>query len=121
MAQAFVVLGVYSDHQAQPSNKAATRHVQYTPQDFEETSKGQHLHHMENRVCFEVGDGCSITMGKDNITLQAGAARLSIGPEKITANVDVVGDADVIASSISLVGHKHKGVTPGMALTQEPV
>lgn len=121
MAQGCVLLGVYSDRMAAPSNQTGTCRTQYSQDDFAETAKGEHLLHLQQRVRFEVADGCSITMAPDNITLQAGSATLTIGPGQITANVDVVGEADVIASGISLVGHLHKGVQKGQALTEGPV
>ena len=121
MGQGVAMLGVYSDRMPAPSKQADTRRVQYTQQDFEETAKGEHQHHMQKRVRFEVAAGCSITMEEDSITLQAGGATLTIGPGSITSNVDVIVSADVIASGISLKKHLHLGVTPGFSLTKEPV
>lgn len=115
MGQGCVLLGVYSDSMDAPSDQADTCRDQFSEQDYSETAKGEHLLHMDKRVRLEVADGCSITMERDKITLQAGGARLMIGPGQITANVDV------IAQGISLVSHPHKGVQKGQALTEGPV
>lgn len=115
MGQGCVLLGVYSDRLAAPSKQADTCRTQYSKQDYSETAKGEHLLHLQERVRFEVAAGCSITMEQENITLQAGSTTLSIGPDQITANVDVV------ANGISLMKHLHKGVIKGPALTEGPV
>ena len=114
LGQGCVLLGVYSDRMAAPSKQADTCRAQFSQQDFAETAKGQHLLHMEKQVRFEVADGCSITMGPDGITLQAGGATLHIGPGEITSNVDV------IAGGISHMEHVHGGVRRGDSDTDGP-
>ncbi|MFA9285104.1 phage baseplate assembly protein V [Comamonas sp. SY3] len=115
LGQGCVLVGVYSDRMAAPSKQADTCRTQFSKDDYSETAKGEHRLHLEKRVRLEVAEGCSITMERDSITLQAGGATLTIGPGQITANVDV------IAQGISLVSHPHKGVQKGQALTEGPV
>lgn len=115
MGQGCVLLGVYSDRMAAPSNQADTCRTQYSKKDYSETAKGEHLLHMDKRARIEVAEGCSITMEADTITFQAGGTTLSIGPDQITSNVDVIADG------ISLMKHPHKGVIKGPALTEGPV
>ncbi|MFE1572214.1 phage baseplate assembly protein V [Comamonas odontotermitis] len=114
MGQGVALLGVYSDEMEPPSYEPDTCRLQYSEEDYSETAKGQHLLHMEKQVRFEVADGCSITMGPDSITLQAGGATLHIGPGEITSNVDV------IAGGISHMEHVHGGVRRGDSDTDGP-
>ena len=114
LGQGCVLLGIYSERMAAPSNQADTCRVQYSKEDYSETAKGQHLLHMEKQVRFEVADSCSITMGPDGITFQAGKTIVNFGPNEVTSNVDV------IAGGISLMEHVHGGVRRGDSDTDGP-
>ena len=56
----------------------------------------------------------SVHMEGSTVTITGGGAVLTIGPDRITSNVDIV------AQGVSLVHHKHTGVTKGLDLTGAP-
>jgi len=98
-----------------------------------------------NKITRIVGNNYEVIAGNDylnvkgncNITVDGTTRLLSTGPVEVQANVNIVGNlsilgdithtgtqtttVDVIAGGISLVNHKHGGVTPGGATTGTPV
>lgn len=114
MGQGVVLPGIYSDANPQPSERADARRTQWNEKDFQQHTPEELATHHENAIRIGVGEGCSILMQPDRITLTAGGATLQIGPDDITANVDV------IAGGISLMTHLHTRVVQGFSLSGEP-
>lgn len=132
LLQGLVLLGVYSDANASPSNRQGVERTRWSEKDYSEYAPEAHTTHHETKIraevadsCsatmepqqirFELGEGCSITMKPDQITIKAGAATLEIGPAVVTSNVDVV------AGGISLMNHVHTKVQTGFMLSGEPL
>lgn len=114
LAQGIVLLGIYSDRMPAPSDGASVERVQWSETAHAEYREGEHSTHTEQAIVLEVGGGCRIALSLDTITLQAGAATLRIGPDRITSSVDIE------AQGISAVHHVHGGVRAGDDTTQEP-
>lgn len=115
LAQGVAMLGAYSDGMDAPSDGEGVERTQWSETEFAEYRDGRSTTHTEAAIVFEVGQGCSITLLPDSITLKAGAATLQIGPANITSNVDM------LAQGISAVHHVHGGVLHGPATTGVPV
>jgi len=115
LGQGVALLGLYSDANAQPADREDVQRTQWSEKDYQQHAPEELTTHHEQAIRLEVGEGCSILMQPDCITLEAGAAKLKIGPDDITASVDV------IAKGISLVHHLHGGVRTGGSNTAEPV
>ena len=125
LAQGIVLLGAYSDTMDAPSEKEG--------HDITQWSERSSLHYsVDNRVeklaaCTKDGislevvgepdqtsTSTSITLLPGLITLKVGEAVLTIGPNRITSNVDIV------VQGISAVSHVHGGVIKGGANTEVP-
>lgn len=114
LAQGVVLLGAYSDHMDAPADAARVEFKRWSATEFAEYRDGRRTIHTEEAIVLEVGDGCSIAMATDSITLRVGGAVLHIGPDQITSSVDIV------AAGISTVHHKHGGVRQGLDTSGEP-
>ncbi len=116
MAQGVALMGLYSDAMEQPSDQAACERM-----EWDEKNHWQWLAGVLGIACMEginldVGEGqCTLTMTRDSLRINVGGALLSVTPEEITTNVDIV------AKGISLTRHRHGGVEPGPAHTGGPV
>lgn len=114
LAQGIVLLGAYSDSMEAPSDGEGVERTQWSETDFAEYRDSTHTTHTEQGIVFQVGYDCSISLSTSVIVLKAGSTVLTIGPERITSNVDIV------AQDISAVHHVHGGVVKGGATTEEP-
>lgn len=114
LAQGVVLLGIPSDNMRAPADAAGVEFQRWSEKDFAEYRAGRRTVHTEEAIVLEVGNGCSITMAPDSITLRAGGAELHIGGGRITSNVDI------LAEGISAVHHKHGGVRQGNDTSGEP-
>ena len=130
-AQGVVLVGLYSDAMPQGSELPGHERMDWDDLNYWEWLRGQFKLFCMERIELNVADTCtlvmdtgrieirtpgtSITQQGDTVTIVAGGAQLVIGPGQITSNVDIV------AQSVSLLRHVHKGVTPGILMTQEPV
>ena len=115
LAQGVVLVGLPSD--AMPDGSDILGHVR---RDFDETDYWEWLRGAFTLFCMEaitltVADTCRLHMTPDALQINVGSAQLLITEEQITSNVDVV------AKGISLVEHKHEGVTAGRDETGKPV
>jgi len=108
LAQGVVLLGAYSDHMDAPADAAGVEFKRWSATEFAEYREGRRTIHTEEAITLEVGDGCSIVMATDSITLRVGGAVLQIGPDQITSSVDIV------AAGISAVRHVHGEVRSGI-------
>ncbi|WP_104097555.1 phage baseplate assembly protein V [Stutzerimonas kunmingensis] len=104
-AQGIALVGLYSQQRPAPANSANVRRRKYPDGaviDYD---------HATHTLTATLPDG-----GKARITAPAGVA--IIGDVDITGTVTV--SADVVASGISLVTHKHGGVQTGSGTTAVP-
>lgn len=114
LAQGVVLLGMYSDHMEAPADAAGVELQRWSEREFAEYRAGRRTVHTEEAIVLEVGNGCSIVMAPESITLSAGGSVLTIAAGRITSNVDIV------AQSISAVHHKHGGVRQGPDISGDP-
>ena len=115
LAQGVAIVGLYSDAMEQPSEQAGCERM-----EWDEKNHWQWLAGVLGIACLEgisldVGEGqCTLTMTRDSLHINVGGAMLSVTPEEITTNVDIV------AKGISLVKHVHGGVRSGDSSTGLP-
>ncbi|WP_313073403.1 phage baseplate assembly protein V [Melaminivora sp.] len=114
LGQGLVLLGVYSDAMDAPADEPGVDRIQWSANNWAEYREGRRTIHLDRAIRLEVGDGCSIAMEPDSITLSAGGATVHIGGGKVTSNVDVIADG------ISLMLHKHGKVRSGADLSGAP-
>lgn len=130
MAQGVVMLGMYSDDMPQGSEQAECERTDWDEENFFEWLRGVLTVYCTEAMHLSVADQClldmdtesirmatpntSIHMSGSTVTIKAGGATLTIGPEQITSNVDIV------AQGVSLVNHVHRGVRSGSDLSGVP-
>lgn len=115
LAQGVALLGLASD--AMPDGSDILGHVR---RDFDESDYWEWLRGAFTLFCMEaitlnVADNCRLHMTPDALQIHVGGAQLQITADGITSNVDIT------AQGVSLVNHKHGGVTPGPAPTGVPL
>ena len=136
LAQGVALLGVYSDALDQPSDLAGCERTEWDKDNCWQWFDGGFEMRLAKSCVITVRDpdiegaqsrltllpdsaelvtpGCSISMKDGVVTITGGDTTLTIGPDKVRAN------ADVIAEEISLMRHVHGGVEPGGDDTGEP-
>lgn len=114
MSQGMVILGAYSDDMDAPANEPGMERTNWDEDNWAEYREGQYTVHTKRGITFEVDDNCALTIGLDSITARVGGAVMTITQDRITTNVDL------IAQGVSVVHHKHTGVTEGGDISGEP-
>ena len=113
LAQAVVLLGLYSDAMPQGSEQAACDRTDWDEDNYFEWLRGALTAYCMESITLSTPN-TSVHMEGSSVTITGGGAVLTIGPDRITSNVDIV------AQGVSLVHHKHTGVTKGFDLTGAP-
>lgn len=113
MAQAVVLLGMYSDAMPQGSEQPGCDRTDWDEDNFFEWLRGVLTVYCMEGIHLSTPN-TSIEMAGSTVTITAGGAVLTIGPDRITSNVDIV------AQGVSLVNHKHKDVQRGVDLSGVP-
>jgi len=129
MAQGVALLGVYSDALDQPSDLPGCERTEWDRENRWQWFDGEFEMQVAKRCVITVDDpdtdgargrltmlpdsaelvvaGCSILMKDGVVTISGSDTTLTIGPDNVRAN------RDVIAGNISLMHHVHGGVEPG--------
>ena len=113
LAQAVVLLGLYSDAMPQGSEQAACDRTDWDEDNYFEWLRGALTAYCMESITLSTPN-TRVHMEGSTVTITGGGAILTIGPDRITSNVDIV------AQGVSLVHHKHTGVTKGFDLTGAP-
>ena len=113
LAQAVVLLGLYSDAMPQGSEQAACDRTDWDEDNYFEWLRGALTAYCMESITLSTPN-TSVHMQGSAVTITGGGADLTIGPYRITSNVDIV------AKGISLVNHVHGGVRVGGDNTGAP-
>ena len=113
LAQAVVLLGLYSDAMPQGSEQAACDRTDWDEDNYFEWLRGALTAYCMESITLSTPN-TSVHMQGSAVTITGGGAVLTIGPDRITSNVDIV------AKGISLVNHVHGGVRVGGDNTGAP-
>ncbi len=113
LAQALVLLGLYSDAMPQGSEQAACDRTDWDEENYFEWLRGVLTVYCMEGINLSTPN-TSLVMEGSTVTITGGGAVLTIGPGQITSNVDIV------AQGVSLVNHRHKDVRIGDDLTGVP-
>ena len=113
LAQAVVLLGLYSDAMPQGSEQAACDRTDWDEDNYFEWLRGALTVYCMEGINLSTPN-TSLVMEGSTVTITGGGAVLTIGPGQITSNVDIV------AQGVSLVNHRHKDVRIGDDLTGVP-
>ena len=113
LAQAVVLLGLYSDAMPQGSEQAACDRTDWDEDNYFEWLRGALTAYCMESITLSTPN-TSVHMQGSAVTITGGGAVLTIGPYRITSNVDIV------AKGISLVNHVHGGVRVGGDNTGAP-
>lgn len=113
LAQAVVLLGIYSDAMPQGSEQANCDRTDWDEENYFEWLRGVLTVYCTESINLSTPN-TSLHMEGSTVTITGGGAVLTIGPGRVTSNVDIV------AQGVSLVHHRHTGVRVGVGLTGEP-
>lgn len=113
LAQAVVLLGLYSDAMPQGSEQAACDRTDWDEDNYFEWLRGALTAYCMESITLSTPN-TSVHMQGSAVTITGGGAVLTIGPDRITSSVDIV------AKGISLVNHVHGGVRVGGDNTGAP-
>ena len=113
LAQAVVLLGLYSDAMPQGSEQAACDRTDWGEDNYFEWLRGALTAYCMESITLSTPN-TSVHMQGSAVTITGGGAVLTIGPDRITSSVDIV------AKGISLVNHVHGGVRVGGDNTGAP-
>ena len=113
LAQAVVLLGLYSDAMPQGSEQANCDRTDWDEENYFEWLRGVLTVYCMEGINLSTPN-TSLQMEGSTVTITGGGAVFTIGPDRITSNVDIV------AQGVSLVSHRHKDVRVGDDLTGAP-
>ena len=114
LAQGVALLGLHSNAMPQGSDIAGHERTDWDGDNWWEWLHGAFGMYCLESITLQVADSCRLRMTPDALYITVGSAAITVTPQRITSNVDIV------AQGISLVQHKHTGVTPGLSKTGGP-
>lgn len=114
LAQGIALLGLYSNAMPQGSDIPGHERMDWDGDNWWEWLHGAFSMHCLESITLQVADSCRLRMTPEAMYITVGGAALTVTPQRITSNVDI------IAQGISLVQHKHTGITTGLSKTGKP-